>query len=96
VLRVEVLETSLYKALASLQAAATTGDDGTAALRAELAQLESEVARLAQAIAAGGEIPALVAAMHERERRRSHLRAELATVERRAGVMRPTLAGCWT
>src|SRR2546430_13900053 len=54
--------------------------------KASSAGLEAEVGRLAQAIAAGGEIPALVAAMQERERRCSHARAELASVERQASV----------
>jgi hypothetical protein len=53
-------------------------------LREELVRIDAEVARLAQAVAAGGEIPALVAAMQERERRRLHLRTELAAVERQA------------
>jgi len=36
----------------------------------------------------GGEIPALVAVIQERERRRSHLRTELAAVERQTSVRR--------
>jgi site-specific DNA recombinase len=81
VLRVEVLETSLYKAVAALQAP-TDFEDQSGALREELVQIDAEVARLAQAVAAGGEIPALIAAMQERERRRSHLKTQLAAVER--------------
>ena len=56
--------------------------------KASSAGLEAEVGRLAQAIAGGGEIPALVAAMQERERRCSHLRAEVAAVERQVSVRR--------
>ena len=54
------------------------------------ARIEAEVTRLAQAIAAGGEIPALVAAMQERGRRCSHVRAELASVARQASMRRDT------
>ena len=83
VLNVAVLETSIYKAIAALEAPAR--EDPSGALLEELARLEAETARLAQAIAAGGQLPALVAAMQERERRRAHLRAELGALERRAG-----------
>ena len=78
--------TALAKAMTTLQA--PPRDDRTGARRQELARLEAELARLAQAIAAGGEIPGLVAAMQERERRCAHLRGELATVERQAAVTR--------
>jgi len=57
-------------------------------LRAELAQLEAEVTRLAAAITIGGDLPALVAALQERERRRTYLRAELAALDRRPNVLR--------
>ena len=80
-----VLETSLYKALSALEA---PQEDRGAALLDELTRIEAEVARLAQAIAAGGQIPALLAALQQREQRRSHLRAELATLERQATVHR--------
>jgi hypothetical protein len=53
-LRVEVLETALAKALGALEPRADAGDGREAGLREELAQLETEVARLAAAIAAGG------------------------------------------
>jgi site-specific DNA recombinase len=85
VLRVEILETSLYKAVATLQAP-TDFEDQSGAVREELVRIDAEVTRLAQAVAAGGEIPALIAAMQERERRRSYLRTELATVQRQASV----------
>jgi hypothetical protein len=83
VLTVAVLETSLYKALSALQSEPATGADARASgLRAELAQLDAEVGRLAAAIAGGGELPALLGALQERERRRAHLRGELARRER--------------
>lgn len=59
-------------------------EDQSGALREELVRIDAEVTRLAQAVAAGGEIPALIAAMQDRDRRRSHLRTELAALERQA------------
>jgi len=82
VLNVAVLETSLYKAIAGLEAPAQ--EDPSGALRDELARVETETARLAQAIAAGGALPALVAAIQERDRRRAYLLGELQTLERRS------------
>lgn len=63
-------------------AAARPGSAQRAGLREELARLETEVARLAAAIAAGGNLPALVAALQERELRRQHVRTELEALER--------------
>jgi hypothetical protein len=68
--------------MAALEAPVDEGP--SAALREELARVEMETTRLAQAIAAGGTLPALVAAMQECERRRAYLLAELRTLERRA------------
>ena len=85
-----VLETSPYKAIAAIQAPAGR-EDLSGELREELARIDAAVTRLAQAIAAGGDIAALVAAMQERERRRSHVRAELASVERQAATHVETL-----
>jgi site-specific DNA recombinase len=83
VLRVEVLETSLWKAMRSLQGDDCSGLEAPArSLGAELARLDAEVARLAAAIAAGGELSALLAGLQERERRRASVRAELAELER--------------
>jgi hypothetical protein len=49
VLRVEVLERALSKALAAIEATAEPGaNDGIGALRAELAQLDGDVGRLAR------------------------------------------------
>lgn len=87
VLRVEVLETALLKALEAGQTPGRHEAQG-GRLRDELGRLEAEVARLAGAIATGGDLPALLAAMQERERRRAYLRAELAALERQAAVRR--------
>jgi site-specific DNA recombinase len=90
VLNVAVLETSLHKAVAALQASASRNgaEAHAAALRDELAGLDAEVARLAEAIARGGDLPALVALLQERERRRASLRAELAALERQTSMRR--------
>ncbi len=81
VLRVEILEMALFKALSALETP-TDGEDRSIALHEEMTRLEAEVGRLAQAIAAGGDIPALLTAMQERERRRLYLRDELAAIQR--------------
>jgi site-specific DNA recombinase len=84
VLRVEVLETSLAKAMDTLRPGLEVLEERERALRDELARLEAEVGRLAAAIATGGELAALVAALQERERRRAQGRTELAALERTA------------
>jgi len=82
VLRIEVLETSLAKALDALRPYPDVLDGQAQALRDDLARLDAEVGRLVNAIAAGGELAALMAALHDRERRRAQLRMELATLDR--------------
>jgi DNA invertase Pin-like site-specific DNA recombinase len=80
-LRVDVVETAMLKAMAEVQA--QDGQDGAGdALRGELARLDAEVGRLADAIARGGDLPSLVALLGEREQRRAHVRAALADHER--------------
>jgi hypothetical protein len=82
ILRVEVLETVLAKALAALQPSPDVLAGPELTLRDELARIDSEVAHLAGAIAAGGELAALLVALQERERRRVYLRGQLATLAR--------------
>jgi hypothetical protein len=57
-------------------------------LRTEAAKLEAEIARLATAIAEGGDMRALVEAMRQREARRAHLVAEIAALDRQAVIRR--------
>jgi site-specific DNA recombinase len=87
-LRVEVLETSLVKALEALQGPGEQAQRA-ATLHDEQARLEAEVARLAAAIAAGGDLPALVTLLSERERRRGQVQAELVAVERETQRSQP-------
>jgi hypothetical protein len=61
---------------------AETMTDQIGSLREELHRLDGEVARLANAIAAGGDLAALIAARKERERRQQRIRAELAALDR--------------
>jgi hypothetical protein len=81
-LRVEVLETSLAKVLDLGRPDGETFEVQAQEARKALGQLDAEVARLAAAIAAGGELSALLAALRERDQRHAQLRAELAALER--------------
>ena len=56
---------------------ASMSDDGTVAMRCELEQLETEQARLADAVANGGRLPVLMAKLEATERRRLELAALL-------------------
>jgi site-specific DNA recombinase len=77
-----VLRTAVNRAVARLRPQA---DDRARrrALEAERQAVERELAPYADAIAAGGSIPALVTAMQTRERRRVAIEAELAALDRR-------------
>lgn len=55
-------------------------DDRRKALEDELARLERELSRYAEAIAAGDPLPAILEAMRTRERRRQDGRAELDAI----------------
>jgi hypothetical protein len=84
-LKVAVLETALYKALAAFEA---PQDDAGTGLRDELARLDDEVARLADAIARGGALESLLGMLQDREQRRAHLRVALAEHERQQAAQR--------
>jgi hypothetical protein len=81
-LRVEVLETALAKTLDMMHRDGERLGGQRERIREELARLDAEDSRLAGAIAAGGELAALLVALRERERRRQALRTELAALER--------------
>jgi site-specific DNA recombinase len=81
-LRPEVLNETIRKALAALRPSSDTTQERGRLLRRELVGLDEELTRLAAAIAtAGGEVPTLLAAIREREGRRQRLQAELASLE---------------
>ena len=75
ILRSEVVEAAVERAVEQLTA--TTVVSRRPTLEADLAALESELTRLTGAIATGGELPALLDAVQDRERRREALRREL-------------------
>jgi site-specific DNA recombinase len=79
-LDVAVLETALFKALAVLEG--QREQDGAEPLRQELARLDAEVGRLTAAIAAGGALESLLAALQDREQHRAHFRVAITEHER--------------
>ena len=79
VLRVEVLETALSKAMEPLQPAREVGDGPQEHRSARSSPgWRPRSAAWPHAIAAGGDLPALLALLQERERRRAYVRGELA------------------
>jgi hypothetical protein len=87
-LNVAVLETSLVKAMAALEPPKDRDAKPVSRLRAEVTKLETSIARLASAIADGGDMRALVDEMRQREAQRAHLAAELGGLEREAATRR--------
>ncbi|MCZ6856587.1 MAG: hypothetical protein O7F70_01175 [Gemmatimonadetes bacterium] len=63
-------------------AALTHDPPDTGTVRGQLAGLERELSRLTEALAAGGDVPSVVAAIKARERRQAGLRAQLTALER--------------
>jgi len=63
-----------------------TSGEQRARLQATLSALEGELARLAAAIAAGGELPALLALMKERESARCQMRQQLEDLAARREI----------
>jgi hypothetical protein len=72
-LNARVLEPALERAVATL----CQPDDDGRGLRQELARLEREIPRYTQAVAAGGDVPALVVALRAADDRRRELSARL-------------------
>jgi hypothetical protein len=96
-LRVEVLETSLAKALDLMRPDTARLGEQRERITKELGRLDAELERLTGAIAAGGELAALLAALQARERQRQALHAELVGLEHvTAGAGRFDLPGTLT
>lgn len=81
VLAPEVVEGAILDAIAELRPSGDTVETRRAALVAELRQVETEQARFVAAIAAAGDVDALVVAIKERERDRDRLNQELAALD---------------
>ncbi len=82
VLSPEVVHGTVRKVLERLRPAENTLVPQHTAARAELAVIEQELSRLSQAVAQGGDLPALLDAIRGRERRRQGLQDDLAALER--------------
>ncbi len=80
-LQPEIVAAAIETALATLTAPDEAAPGQRQALVAERAALEGELARLAAAVATGGEVRALLAAMQDRETRREQLERRLAALE---------------
>ncbi len=78
VLRPEVIEAAVQEALTRLRPDRETVERRRAEGQATLARLEAECRQLTEAIAAGGELPSLVAGLRARERERQQVEQDLA------------------
>ena len=78
-LRPEVVEAVLYDVFEALDARTPAMD--AVRLRLELATVEQEASRLSTAIATGGEMAPLLAALQARQQSRQELTMSLATIE---------------
>ncbi len=79
ILQPGVVEAAIRKAIYQLRP--TEGESKRDALKADLTVVEAEIAHLTEAIAKGGDIPSLVAAIKEREERRERIEAEIGAAE---------------
>lgn len=81
-LRSEVVSAALTQALETLRPSTEANSRRRATLEAELGRLDQEIARLTEAIAAGGDLAPLVLAMRGREQRRAEVAGELSLLAR--------------
>ena len=81
VLSPEVVIAAVARAAEQIAALAEHPPD-TDAVRGQLTDLERELSRLTEALAAGGDVPSVVAAIKDREQRQGSLRATLTAMER--------------
>jgi site-specific DNA recombinase len=85
-LRPEVVEVALREAVRELHLSKDEVARRQDELQAELTKVDGELARYAEAIATAGQLDAILAAVKEREARRTHLKAELAKLGSRADI----------
>jgi hypothetical protein len=71
-LRPEVVERAIEFAIDELRPQSDAGEDRRAEIRAEIHRLDAELSRLTAAIASGGDLATLLAALKEREAQRQH------------------------
>jgi hypothetical protein len=76
-----IIVTAVEKAIQTLKEPTVDLDTRRDTLKKELTHIDNELARLTMAIAGGGPLATLLAAVKDREGRRSHLLAELASIE---------------
>jgi len=81
VLHPDVVRLAGSKALAALRPSADYADATRRELRAEIEKIGSELGRLTEALVAGWQLQAILAAIKDREGRRQRLTEELAIVE---------------
>lgn len=81
VLSPEVFQAAIEEAIRQLRLTEQQQETERERLTISLKQIERELARLTQAIAAGGEIRTLVEAVQTREQQRDHLRQQLASLD---------------
>ncbi|MFQ5803603.1 MAG: recombinase family protein [Candidatus Methylomirabilales bacterium] len=86
-LRPEVITAVLKEALARLRPASDPTRQRRA-VESSLTRVKDELTRLAAAVAAGGNLPALLEAMKERERQRARIEQELTALDQLAQVGR--------
>jgi hypothetical protein len=78
ILRPDLIERVIRELVATLRPSITARDARRAELRAQRAAVDAELERLTAAIAAGGELAPLVAALKAREAARQRVREDLA------------------
>jgi len=81
-MRQEIIEAAIDRAAVRLNPSTELAQATSLRVRRELDAVEGELERLTAAIASGGDLPALLRAVQEREERRRRLRAELASANR--------------
>jgi hypothetical protein len=92
-LQPDIVEGAIADAVQMLRPRADAVDAQREELQARLRAVEEELARLAEAVATGGQLATLVAALKGREAQRAHLRHEIAALEGLRHVSQLDVAG---